>query len=212
MQANTEIVLNKLQQMSNQALPGWDAQRLMSPTYRGELDMNKIMDLNPKIGAVAIILYEKNEKLHFVLTQRHEYNGTHSGQISLPGGKKEPDEIPLYTSIRETKEEIGIDIHEDHLYLSLSPIYIPPSHFLVHPFVFYISEINGFFQDEFEVKEIIEIPLSKLLEPTTKIITEVPTSQGILKNIPAYQFQNKIVWGATAIILSELEAILDTRC
>ena len=206
MQRNTQSILAKLKQYNAESLPGWTAQQLMSPPYRGEIDMKKILDLNPKIGAVAIILYEKQSELHFVLTQRHEYNGAHSGQISFPGGKKELDELPLFTSIRETKEEIGIDVFEADLCLNLSPIFIPPSHFLVHPFVFYKTNMDPFNHDEFE-----EIPLNELFINSNKIKTTINTSQGILKNIPAYQFQNKIVWGATAVILSELEAILDTR-
>lgn len=201
-------IANFLKQVEAEALPGWDAQRLMSPSYRGHYSMEKILELKPRLGSVAIILYEKEEQLFFVLTQRHDYDGAHSGQISFPGGKNEMDEDLLATAIRESKEEIGVQLFEHQHCLSLSPIFIPPSHFLVHPFIFYCASDMQFLRDEFEVKEILEIPLHLLLDDQFKTKSDINVRGSLLKGVPSYVFGDKMVWGATAIILSELEMIL----
>lgn len=205
---NQKAIIDFLREFDTALLPGWDAQQNMSPAYRGEIDLEKILELNPNVGSVAVIIYPKTDELHFVLTQRHDYKGTHGGQISLPGGKKEPDEALFHAAVRECKEELGVELQQDQFCLQLSPIYIPPSHFLVHPFVFYSKEELQFDRDEFEVKEVIEIPLKFLLNEASKIKTEISSSHGVLKNVPAYSFHSKVIWGATAIILSELESIL----
>jgi 8-oxo-dGTP pyrophosphatase MutT (NUDIX family) len=202
-------IIDFLKNFDETLLPGWEAQRLMSPPYRGELDMNAILAKQPKQGAVAIILYYKNDELHFILTQRQEYEGTHSGQVSFPGGKKDGNEHVLDTAIRETKEEIGVALSQEHFCCSLSPIYIPPSHFLVSPQVFFMQQITEFTKDVREVKEIVEVPLIQLFLADNKTNKDIATSQGLIKNIPAYTLNEKIVWGATAVILSELEQILN---
>lgn len=203
-------IIEKLRQESAVALPGWEAQKKMSPSYRGDLQLEKILEMNPKRSAVAIVLYEKEGNIHFILTQRHEYEGTHSGQVSFPGGKQESSESILETAIRETYEEVGVGLDASDLCLALTPIYIPPSHFLVSPYVFYVPSISAFQPDPYEVKEVLEVPLHHILETEKKIITDISSSRGMIKEVPAYALEDRIVWGATAIILSELEAILLT--
>tara|TARA_B100000809_G_C15139312_1_gene532264 strand:+ start:1453 stop:2088 length:636 start_codon:yes stop_codon:yes gene_type:complete len=164
-----------------------------------------------RIGAVIVLIYSKNNELYFIVTQRHEYNGSHSGQISLPGGKyEEIDGDTQQTALRETNEEIGVAQSSIDVIASLCELYIPPSNFLVHPYVGVVKDDILFKRDEFEVKEIIEVPLSFLLE--TKVIkkplTELTKTANYEEYCPCFEFEGKIIWGATAMILNELRRIL----
>lgn len=170
-----------------------------------ELPKNKAI----RKGAVMIVLYPKEEKDYFILTQRHEYNGAHSGQISLPGGKPEVEDPSLsHTAIRETYEEVGVKIKPDEIIHQLNPIYIPPSNFLVQPYLSVLDYTPTLVADPYEVKEIHEIDL---LDLTTNNIKTTSMDLGFKKDVtvPYYKLNDKIVWGATAGILSELHYFKD---
>lgn len=202
------IFIESILKSTSNSLPGWDAQRLMAPPYREIPDINKIMASNPKQSAVAILLYEKESIWYTSLIQRSEYKGVHSNQISFPGGKNEADETWLQTAIRECNEEIGIALHESQFINCLSPVYIPPSHFIVYPHLFYYPEAPHFTIDSREVQHIIELPVHILLNENNKQITPIQISNGTPYQVPAYHFNTHIIWGATAVMLSELEHIL----
>ena len=164
---------------------------------------------NPRIAAVMMLLYPKNEKTHLILIVRNAYNGVHSSQIAFPGGKYESSDADYQeTALRETQEEVGVAPEKIEVIRHFTPMYIPPSNFLVHPFLGISKEELSFYPDIREVADIIELPLSVFLND--EIITEATLSTSYGNNIlvPAFNIQNHIVWGATAMILSELRDVL----
>jgi 8-oxo-dGTP pyrophosphatase MutT (NUDIX family) len=192
-------------------LPGEDAQYRMAPSYRPRLKRDEINALMPRISGVLVLLYEKNGELHLVFTKRKSYEGVHSGQMSFPGGKKDEGDTDLiHTALRETDEEIGIPPTQIELLGSLSELYIPPSNFLVYPSVGFTPVIHSFRPQESEVEEVVEIPLSFFMD--TKNVsqqTEIKLFNGAIVRVPAYVFNNHIIWGATAIMLSEFTYVVE---
>jgi 8-oxo-dGTP pyrophosphatase MutT (NUDIX family) len=202
-----DIVI-RLAHHATQGLRGWEHQKLMSPPFREPIDMAAIQLQRPKLSAVMLLLFEKNNNLSIVFTKRQEYDGVHSGQISFPGGRKEEHEDYIETAIRECKEEIGWEVRPEEIILPLSALYIPPSHFLVYPFVAVIQGEPIFNRQEREVKSILEIPLQSLFAPANKKEVTVRTGSNQELQVPAYVINDHVIWGATAVILSELEQLL----
>lgn len=157
-----------------------------------------------RVGAVLVLLYCRHNDIHLVLTKRREDLHAHAGQISFPGGRQEETETLLTTALRETEEEIGIPTTAVHSLGQLSTIFIPPSGFVVHPFVGWYQ--NGgapeFTPSEGEVAQIIEVPLKTLLDPETAV-QEPWDFKGHEVMVPYFAIEDHKVWGATAIMLSE---------
>lgn len=191
-------------------LPAIASHMKMAPKER--MESLKNLDLkndNPRIAAVMMLFYPKEGKTHLVLIVRNAYNGVHSSQIAFPGGKYEATDANYEeTALRETHEEVGIAPEKIKVIKHFTPMYIPPSNFLVHPFLGISKEELLFYPDIREVADIIELPLSVFLND--EIIIEATLSTSYANNIlvPAFNIQNHIVWGATAMILSELRDVL----
>lgn len=158
----------------------------------------------PNLSAVLLLLYPQLGSLYFVMIKRPEYPGVHSGQIGFPGGRRENGETFLETALREANEEIGVEAAQVDIIGKLTPIYIPPSDFEVHPFVGYASERPMWRPDPTEVAGIIEMPVRALLDHTIKV-REQWTIRDFTLDVPFYAFQGHKIWGATAIMLSEFE-------
>ena len=189
-------------------LLGLEAQARMAPPYRR--DQIEIM-LNPpacKQAGVLVLLYPLEGQLCFPLTQRPDSVEYHKGQISLPGGSQENGESLCQTALRETQEEVGVDISAVEVIGQLSRLYVPPSNFCIQPFVGYVAERPDFRIEAVEVAELIEMPLQALLDPATVRVEDWKLYGGIWP-IPFYQFGPHKVWGATAMILSEFVAMLE---
>jgi len=181
-----------------------DAHLKMTPYRR----LIKVIPDDRREGAVLLLLYMKDGELFFPLIQRHEYKGVHSNQVSLPGGKVEiGDDNLLHTAIRETEEEIGVPRKLIENFGALTELYIPPSNFMVSPFVGFISGEPTFVKEEREVKEILEVSLLDFLENSPIKETEVIIGDGIKLKTPYFELNNKVVWGATAAILQEFKEI-----
>ena len=156
-----------------------------------------------------MLFYPKNDETHLVLIVRNAYNGVHSSQIAFPGGKYEISDVNFEeTALRETEEEVGVSSEKIEIVKHFTPMYIPPSNFLVHPFLGIAKEELSFFPDIREVADIIELPLSVFLNDEIIIETTLSTSYAANVLVPAFNIQNHIVWGATAMILSELREVL----
>lgn len=195
--------------IKNAELLGENAHKIYSPPYRPVFSYDDILTRNPKLAAVNILLYLKDNEWHFPLIVRSiNENDRHSGQISLPGGKKENDDPDFsYTAKRETSEELGIDEHYVRIIREMSPIYIPPSNFYVHSFVSYTKKNPEFFLQETEAVELIEFPISSLLNlPNQPKIMALPSTKGF--EVPVIDFNGYIIWGATSMILSEFSNLL----
>lgn len=157
-----------------------------------------------RVGAVLLLLYLRQEELYLVLTRRRDDLPSHAGQISFPGGRQEETETLLEAALRETAEEIGIPATAVTPLGELTPIYIPPSGFMVHPFVGWYRPARQpiFYPATHEVAEIIEAPLRHLLDPATA--TQEPWEfHGHEVLVPYFALNGHKIWGATAIMLSE---------
>ena len=183
----------------------------MSPPHRLELaERMKEKAKNAKTAAVLALFYPgKNNDTYLVLILRKTYKGVHSAQVGFPGGKYEDEDKDLMvTALRETKEEIGVPIHSVNVIKTMSPLYIPPSNFLVHPFVATSETTPLFIKQEEEVESIIEVKLKDFLDDANSITTRVPTSFNVEVDVPAFKLNGHIVWGATAMMLGELKDLL----
>lgn len=180
-------------------LPGREAQFRMAPSYRPGMD-----DTAPKqLAGVTILLYKRNNELFFPLIERPQYNGAHSGQISFPGGRKEDHDRNLtVTALRECEEEIGTDASKILVLGGLSQVFIPVSKFDVHPTIGYFQETPIFKPQASEVVAVIEVPLNLILDDHI-VEQKSVLYNGIDEVIPYFNISNKMVWGATAMILSE---------
>lgn len=205
-------ILDKIKQIRHHKLPGFDAQLKMSPPMRIKVDGEDLIKYKAKESAVIILLYENEEETYIVLTQRHVYNGHHSGQISLPGGKKEAVDIDTKaTAIREFHEEVGIKLEDENILMPLSWLYVPPSNFVIYPFVAYVDETPNFVKEEAEVEEILEIKLIDFLnELNHKKYHYFSKQHQISIETPCFQFDNYVIWGATAMILSEFFKVIES--
>lgn len=205
-----EEVIEKIgNSIKSGALPGADAQYLMSSMGRKSSVFNTFGTKEHKKSAVLILLYEKNGQIAFPLMQRHTYKGVHSGQVSLPGGKFEENDRDLsQTALRETEEEIGVSQNKIQLIGQLTDLYIPPSNHHVHPFVGYVKHEPKMVKDDYEVAELFETNLSLLLNESIVGQTKVEVANGLKIKTPYFDINNKVVWGATAMILSELKQVL----
>lgn len=195
--------------MHKSQLPGLEAQMIMAPETRREI-LPRIIEKHAKTAreaAVLCLLYPKNNLLYFVLIKRVSYPGVHSNQIGFPGGKLEEGENALQAALRETEEEIGVKVSENSIVGTLTELYIPPSNFMVYPFVAYLKKQPLFILDEKEVAYHLEVPLDDLLNGENIKSKIMKASYGTFNN-QYFSFQNEIVWGATAMILSELRIIL----
>lgn len=198
-----------LRKIKSAELPGENAHGVFSPPYRPVFTYDEVIAKNPKFAAVNIVLYLKNDEWHFPLIQRTvNVHDRHSGQISLPGGKREEmDRDFSHTAIRETSEEIGIEEHYVRIIREMSPIYIPPSNFYVYPYISYSKRNPVFILQESEAQEVIEFPVTSFLSmPDTPEIMPLPGAGG--HEVPVINFNGYIIWGATAMILSEFSQLL----
>jgi 8-oxo-dGTP pyrophosphatase MutT (NUDIX family) len=191
-------------------LPAMEAHLKMAPSIRIEELKNRINgNEKTRVAAVMMLLYPKNGKTHLVLIVRNTYEGVHSGQIAFPGGKFEiEDLIVSNTALRETHEEVGIFPGVIELIRPFTPTYIPPSDFMVHPFLGICKEEIVFIPQASEVAKVIELPLSVFLDDKIIIEANLSTSYAENINVPAFKIENQVVWGATAMMLSELKEVL----
>ena len=192
-------------------LPAFDAHVKMGPLERLQHYQNiEHTDKNPKMAAVMMLFYPKNDSPHLILIVRNAYKGIHSAQIAFPGGKYEQkDKDFSFTALRETHEEIGIDSNKIDIIKAFTKLYITPSNFMVYPFLGISKEELTFNPDPDEVSAIIEFPLSALLDDAIVVDTHVTTSYLGNINVKAFNIDNNIVWGATAMMLSELKDVIN---
>ena len=175
----------------------------MAPLHRGAPESRT----DYREAAVLVLLYPRGGLLHFPLTLRSEDTSNHKGQVSLPGGAREEGETLIETALRETKEEIGVDPEGIEVLGSLSALDIPHSGFHVQPFVAVASEAPHFLLEAREVAELIEAALGELLSEDSARIEERMVEAGPIM-VPYYRLGGHKVWGATAMILSELRELL----
>jgi 8-oxo-dGTP pyrophosphatase MutT (NUDIX family) len=205
-------LLNLVQNLEKRLLlplPGLESQLLMAGRRRLKYPFRNGVPESAKPSGVLLLLYFRDARISFVLMRRPDYSGVHSGQISLPGGKREPGDRDLcQTALREAKEEVGIDPAQVNVLGTLTPLYIPPSNYIVTPVLGWSSEAPQFNRDPREVEEIIEVGLEDFLDDRSIQSKKIRLFPGVAPSFPCYLINDSVIWGATAMILSEFRAIL----
>lgn len=190
-------------------LPGIQAQNRMSPIVDSR--KYRVPSPNHKVACVMALLHPKDEELFVTFIKRaaSHPDDKHAGQIGFPGGKfEEDDESLLMCALRETEEEIGVSASEIEVIGELTSLYVFASDFMVHPFVGYLDYDPQYVPQVEEVAGIYEVPLRNLIDPAFKISREVRLAEGIYREAPGYDIEGDFLWGATAMISSELETVI----
>lgn len=190
------------------ALPGTEVQWHMASSDRMKKHFPRSPGKDALVAAVLILLYPEKGSVYTILMQRPEYDGIHSGQISFPGGKKEPSDADnVQTAVREANEETGVDPASISVIGTLTPLFIPVSNMLVTPVVGWTREKPDFHYHPGEVVFLINVDLKKLLDP---LIIKIKPFQihGELIDVKYFDYEGNVIWGATAMIISELLAII----
>ncbi len=200
------LTADDIRRALTRSLPGVAAQMRLAPPYRVE-QLVQAPPVDARPAGVLIVLYPRGEALHFLLTRRTDDVETHKGQISLPGGAQEDGESLLDTALRETREEIGVTVEPAAVLGRLSPVYVPPTGFLITPYVAALPDRPHFAVMQREVAELIEVPLSALSDSSI-VRREVWTLRGVEVEVPFFQIGPHKVWGATAMVLSEFAAAI----
>ena len=189
-------------------LPGGDAHEPFRALPVGDVRPLFNHKLPPKPGGVIILLYEEGGEIKFPLTKRAEYNGAHSGQISLPGGKAEPGEDVVQTALRECHEEIGIPESSIKVVGKLSDFFVMPSNFIVTPVVAALSGTPVFQPDSYEVVKVLRHSIRDLVRDDAMKQKEILAAGRYKMIAPHFEIEGEIVWGATAMMLNEFRLIL----
>jgi 8-oxo-dGTP pyrophosphatase MutT (NUDIX family) len=197
----------RLRDALQRPLPGLPVQMQMAPEPRpGTMSVSGI-DRNCRLAGVLVLLYPSAGELCLVLTRRTEELESHRGQVSFPGGGLHPGESAREAALREAEEELGVSPAGLDLLGELSPLYIPASDFCVYPLVAFAAQSPDFVPNPCEVAEVIEAPLSRLLDPATRCEESWPW-RGEPRRVPFYAIGEHKVWGATAMMLCELLTLI----
>jgi 8-oxo-dGTP pyrophosphatase MutT (NUDIX family) len=201
--------IDNIANLKKEKLLATDAHIKMAPLERiTYLKDKSYTEKKPRNAAVLMLVYPKNDLAHLALIVRNTYPGVHSSQISFPGGKEELEDATLeITALRETEEEVGIAMDKVEVIRQCSEIYIPPSNFLVTPYLGFATENLQFTPNPDEVKRVLELPIHQLLNDEIIVQTKMTTSYATNIDVPAFQVEKYVVWGATAMILSELKEL-----
>jgi 8-oxo-dGTP pyrophosphatase MutT (NUDIX family) len=208
---NFDEFLVSLSKIKNIPLPAEASQFKMSPPFRNELinSYKEAMKNAKRAGVLAMFYPNATNETHLALILRKTYRGVHSAQIGFPGGKYEDEDKTLkHTAIRETWEEIGVPEHQIKVIKQMTEVYIPPSNFYVQPFIGIAQNTPKFIKQDEEVEDIVEVSLAHFLDENNVCNKLVATSYTAKIEVPAYELNGHVVWGATAMMLSEIKDII----
>jgi 8-oxo-dGTP pyrophosphatase MutT (NUDIX family) len=189
-------------------LPGTEVQWQMASSDRFVKNFPRVPGNDARIAGVLITLFPEKGSIHTIFMQRPQYDGVHGGQISFPGGKKEPEDLDvIHTALREAYEEIGVEQAKVLVIGTLTPLFIPVSNMIVTPVLGWINEKPHFKCQSEEVVFLIDAELEKLLDPS--IVKSKPFEiRGEMLDVKYFEYNGSVIWGATAMILHELLTII----
>ena len=203
------IFIEKLKTRLSEPLPGSMAHDIMASESRLKLKMPSPNE-RTRESAVLILFYPSENQIFIPLILRPQYDGVHGGQMAFPGGRAEKeDENLTRTALREAQEEIGVRISDVKVLGELTKLYIPPSNFYVQPVVGYMTHKPDFYPDPREVDKVVEISLNEIKSPTI-IGRKTIIVRGVEINTPFYDIKETTVWGATAMMISELLTVIQS--
>jgi 8-oxo-dGTP pyrophosphatase MutT (NUDIX family) len=201
--------ISGLQNKLSKPLPGLSSQLAMATLGRSVRDGKLEVPEDVRKAAVLVLFYPSGNEIRIVLIKRVEYPGVHSGQISFPGGGWERhDKDIIATALREAEEETGINRDNVITIGKLTDLFIPPSNFLVTPVLGYTLTRPEFIADPEEVDRVLEISLEDLVHEGSKQEKEISIFPATIMKVPCYYVDGHIIWGATAMIISELIDII----
>ena len=203
--------LSRLSKVGEVSLPAEKAHLKMAPASRNSFKTypEEVLKDAKQAGVMALFYPNAQQETHILLMLRQTYKGTHSAQVSFPGGQYEANDNNLkYTALRETYEEVGVPLKTMTVVKALSPVYIPPSNFHVQPYLGYATTTPAFVKQDDEVKALIEVNVDDLLNEATVRTKTVRTSYSAEVEVPAFQLNGFTVWGATAMMLSEVKDLI----
>lgn len=205
-----QSLIKLLNDRLNKPLPGIEAQYEMAPITRAKYDIKTLDPNSYRKSAVILLLYKSKGSYFIPLLKRHEYDGKHSNQVGLPGGKfEENDESLRHTALRELQEEIGIMKQDVKILGALTPLYIPVSNFYVEPYIgVYEHEEINFNLDTREVKQLINLNTDHLKQDTLIEYDGIVSGDGYKLKTPYFKVEGEIIWGATAMILNEFKKLI----
>lgn len=210
---NFEIFLQSVSKIEKIPLPGQGSQFKMSPPFRRELieQQREAMKTSKKSAVMALFYPDEKQVTKLILILRKTYKGVHSAQVGFPGGRAEQEDASfMQTALRETWEEIGVAMHSIEVLKEMTELYIPPSNFTVYPFFGITRSTPRFIKQDEEVEDLIEVYLMDFLDENSVTNVKVMTSLEKEIKVPAFLLNGHIVWGATAMMLSELKDLLKT--
>ena len=197
-----------LQKEILKGLPGTEVQWQMASSDRMIKNFPRIPGDDARIAAVLILLFPVEKTIRTVFMQRPDYKGVHGGQISFPGGKKEPDDSDIiHTAIREAQEETGVDKSKISVIGILTPLFIPVSNMVVTPVVGYMNEEPVFNHKTEEVVFLFDADIKTFFDQS--VIKSKPFEiRGEKVDIKYFDYDGHVIWGATAMMLNELLTII----
>lgn len=202
----------RISKIKDLPLPGESSHHKMVPEFRiKELLELKDAKTPPRKAAVMALFYpNQKEETHILFILRKTHKGVHSNQVAFPGGKAEKeDDNLMVTALRETHEEVGVHPDDIHIVKELSEIFIPPSNFEVQPFLGLYKKPKPFVIQESEVAALLEVSLVNFLSEASVTTKNITTSYATNVDVPAFKLNGYIVWGATAMMLSEIKVLLN---
>jgi len=206
--AETDRFKVLLQNEIRKGLPGTEVQWEMASSDRMVRNFPRTPGPDAAVAAVLILLYPHNGSIHTVFMQRHNYPGVHGGQISFPGGKMEAaDEDIIHTALREANEETGVDPARISVIGTLTPLFIPVSNILVTPVVGWTEKRPDYSHQEEEVVFLFDADIKRFLEPSLVKIKPFEI-RGEMLDVKYFDYDGHVIWGATAMMLNELLAII----
>lgn len=193
---------NLLRKRMQSPLPGRDAQRVYEPSLSyGRHFAEPPPSARP--AAVLALLYPDDTGWHLPFTLRPPTMADHAGQISFPGGAIEAGETSERAALRELEEELGVPDDGIQMIGQLTPLYLFVTHFAVLPWLAVMDHRPELFPCEREVAEVIEVPVTELLESGNSAVHE-RSHRALNFDVPYFKWHHHRIWGATAMMLGEV--------